>query len=112
MTWKIFLYGWAPPTCSSLIKPRMDTLVLDYPIITYIVVCMSNKKYNPEDYKDVDFCTVGNGPVRIQFARPANLTVGDFFYFSKKLFEIESELGLVKTLAEEADDAKAVAEAN
>lgn len=88
-----------------------DNNVLDYPIITYIVVCMSNKKYNPEDYKDVDFCTVGNGPVRIQFARPANLTVGDFFYFSKKLFEIESELGLNKTLAEEADDAKALAEA-
>jgi len=62
---------------------------------------MSNKKYNSADYKDVEFMTVGDGPVRIQFASPANLTVGDFWYFAGKLGAIESELGLIKTLAEE-----------
>jgi hypothetical protein len=36
---------------------------------------MNNKKYNPEDYKDVEFITLGDGPVRIQFAKPANLSV-------------------------------------
>jgi hypothetical protein len=68
---------------------------------------MNNKKYNPADFKDVDFITVGDGPVRIQFARPKNLTVGDYFYFSKKLFEMECELNLVKTLAEEDKEKKA-----
>jgi hypothetical protein len=46
---------------------------------------MNNKKYNPEDYKDVEFITLGDGPVRIQFAKPANLSVGDFWYFAGKL---------------------------
>jgi hypothetical protein len=68
---------------------------------------MSNKKYNPEDYKDVEFVTVGNGPVRIQFASPSNLTVGDFWFFAGKLGAIESELGLIKTLAEERQEKEA-----
>jgi hypothetical protein len=46
---------------------------------------MNNKKYNPEDYKDVEFITLGDGPVRIQFAKPANLSAGDFWYFAGKL---------------------------
>jgi hypothetical protein len=57
---------------------------------------MNNKKYNPEDYKDVEFITLGDGPVRIQFAKPANLSVGDFWYFAGKLAHMESELGLIK----------------
>jgi hypothetical protein len=40
---------------------------------------MNNKKYNPEDYKDVEFITLGDGPVRIQFAKPANLSVKQKF---------------------------------
>jgi hypothetical protein len=59
---------------------------------------MNNKKYNPEDYKDVEFITLGDGPVRIQFAKPANLSVGDFWYFAGKLAHMESELGLNKKL--------------
>ena len=62
---------------------------------------MNNKKYNPEDYKDVEFITLGDGPVRIQFAKPANLSAGDFWYFAGKLTQIESELGLNKKLSEQ-----------
>ena len=65
---------------------------------------MSNKKYNPDDYKDVEFATVGNGPVRIQFVMTPGLSVGDFWYFAGKLSAIESELGLIKTLAEEREE--------
>jgi hypothetical protein len=62
---------------------------------------MNNKKYNPKDYKDVEFITLGDGPVRIQFAKPANLSVGDFWYFAGKLAHMESELGLNKKLSEQ-----------
>ena len=62
---------------------------------------MNNKKYNPEDYKDVEFITLGDGPVRIQFAKPANLSVGDFWYFTGKLAHMESELVLNKKLSEQ-----------
>ena len=65
---------------------------------------MSNKKYNPEDFKDADFITVGDGPVRIQIVKAGNLNMGDIVFISKKLFEIESEMGLIKTLAEETAD--------
>ena len=62
---------------------------------------MTNKKYNPEDYKDAKFITVGDGPIRIQIVQAGNLNMGHLATVSKKLFEIESELGLIKTLAEE-----------
>ena len=62
---------------------------------------MTNKKYNPEDYKDAEFITIGDGPIRIQIVKTKNLNMGHMFTVSKKLFEIESELGLIKTLAEE-----------
>ena len=65
---------------------------------------MSNKKYNPEDFKDAEFITVGDGPVRVQIVKAKNLSMGDIVYISKKLFEIECELGLVKTMAEESAD--------
>ena len=65
---------------------------------------MSNKKYNPEDFKDAEFITLGDGPVRIQIVKSRNLNMGDIIFISKKLFQIESEMGLVKTLAEEAAD--------
>ena len=62
---------------------------------------MSNKKYNPEDYKDAEFLTVGDGPVRIQIVKAGNLNMGHMMLVIKKLFEMECELGLIKTLAEE-----------
>ena len=62
---------------------------------------MSNKKYNPEDYKDAEFITIGDGPIRVQIVKAGNLSIGHLATMSKKLFEIESELGLIKTLAEE-----------
>ena len=62
---------------------------------------MSNKKYNPKDYKDADFITIGDGPVRIQIVKAGNLNMGHIASVSKKLFEIECEMGLIKTLAEE-----------
>jgi len=62
---------------------------------------MSNKKYNPEDYKDAEFITVGDGPVRIQIVKAGNLNMGHMAFAIKKLSEMESELGLIKTLAEE-----------
>ena len=64
---------------------------------------MSNKKYNPEDYKDAEFFTVGQGPVRVQILKASNLNMGHMMFAIKKLFEMESELGLVKTLAEERE---------
>ena len=63
---------------------------------------MSNKKYNPEDYKDAEFITIGDGPIRIQIVKAGNLNMGHIVNMSKKLFEIESEMGLIKTLAEES----------
>jgi|TARA_R110000764_G_scaffold90885_1_gene173520 hypothetical protein len=62
---------------------------------------MSNKKYNPKDYKDAEFLTVGDGPVRIQIVKAGNLNMGHMMFVIKKLFEMECELGLIKTLAEE-----------
>jgi hypothetical protein len=62
---------------------------------------MNNKKYNPEDYKDVELITLGDGPVRIQFVKPVNLRVGDFWYFARMLAHMESELGLNKKLSEQ-----------
>ena len=62
---------------------------------------MNNKKYNPEDYKGVEFITIGNGPVRIQFAPCEALSAGNFLFFAEKLFTIESELGLNKKLSEQ-----------
>ena len=62
---------------------------------------MSNKKYNPEDYKDAEFFTVGQGPVRVQILKESHLNMGHMMVAIKKLFEMECELGLIKTLAEE-----------
>ena len=62
---------------------------------------MSNKKYNPKDYKDAEFLTVGDGPVRIQIVKTSNLNMAHIVKIMKKLFEIECEMGLIKTLAEE-----------
>ena len=65
---------------------------------------MNNKKYNPKDYKDAEFITIGDGPIRIQIVRAENLNMGHLATVSKKLFEIECEMGLIKTLAEEKAD--------
>ena len=65
---------------------------------------MKNKKYNPEDYKDAEFITIGDGPIRIQIVRAGNLNMGHMIQMCKKLFEIECEMGLIKTLAEESED--------
>ena len=62
---------------------------------------MTNKKYNPKDYKDAEFITLGDGPIRIQIVKAGNLNMGHIASVSKKLFEIECEMGLIKTLAEE-----------
>ena len=62
---------------------------------------MSNKKYNPEDYKNAEFITIGDGPIRVQIVKAGNLNLGHLATVSKKLFEIESEMGLIKTMAEE-----------
>jgi len=80
----------------------MDTMTIDYNRIILYSVIMSNKKYNPADYKDADFITIGDGPVRIQIVKAENLNMGHMVNMSKKLFEIESEMGLIKTLAEES----------
>ena len=56
---------------------------------------MSNKKYNPKDYKDAEFLTVGDGPVRIQIVKAGNLNMGHMMFVIKKLFEMECELGLI-----------------
>jgi hypothetical protein len=60
-----------------------------------------NKKYNEADYKNAEFITVGNGPVRIQIVKQSDLNLGLIWTVQKKLFELECELGLIKTLAEE-----------
>ena len=61
-----------------------------------------NKKYNETDYKDAEFITVGTGPVRIQIVKTSkNLNLGIIWTVQKKLFELECDLGLIKTLAEE-----------
>jgi len=67
---------------------------------------MLNKKYNPEDYKDSEFITIGDGPIRIQIVKAGNLNMGHIVSMSKKLFEIECEMGLVKTIAEESANNK------
>ena len=66
----------------------------------------SNKKYNPEDYKDAEFITIGDGPFRIQIARAHLRTMADYWFVMKHLCQINSEAGLTKTLAEEATDNK------
>ena len=63
---------------------------------------MSNKKYNPEDYKDAEFITIGDGPIRIQIVKAGNLNMGHMVQMCKFLGQIESEMGLIKTLAEES----------
>jgi hypothetical protein len=55
---------------------------------------MNNKKYNPEDYKDVEFITIGNGPVRIQFAPCEALSAGNFLFFAEKLFNYRIRIRL------------------
>ena len=67
---------------------------------------MSNKKYNPKDFKDAEFITIGDGPVRIQVVKAGNLNLGHMAHMFSKLFEIECEMGLIKTLAEEKIDNK------
>ena len=65
---------------------------------------MSNKKYNTEDYKDAEFITIGDGPIRIQIVKAGNLNMGHMVKMCKFLGQIESEMGLIKTLAEESED--------
>jgi hypothetical protein len=63
---------------------------------------MNNKKYNPEDYKDVEFITIGNGSGKNSISTPCEaLSAGNFLFFAEKLFTIESELGLNKKLSEQ-----------
>ena len=61
----------------------------------------SNKKYNPEDYKNAEFITIGDGPIRIQIIKAENLNAGHIATMVQKLSQIYSEMGLVKTIAEE-----------
>ena len=81
----------------------MDTMSIDYNrIILYSVIMSKNvKKYNPEDYKDAEFITIGDGPIRIQIVNAENLSAGHIATMVEKLFRIYSEMGLVKTIAEE-----------
>ena len=82
----------------------MDTLDIDlYRTILYSGI-MSNKKYNPADYKDADFITIGSGPIRIQVDRRHMKNMADYWFIAKALFKIESDAGLIKTLAEESAD--------
>ena len=60
-----------------------------------------NKKYNPEDYKNSEFITVGDGPIRIQVAQEHMRTMADYWFIAKHLSHVLSEAGLIKTLAEE-----------
>ena len=64
----------------------------------------SNKKYNPKDYKDAEFITLGDGPIRVQIDRRHMKNMADYWFFAKHLFTMESEAGLIKTLAEEKKD--------
>ena len=61
----------------------------------------SNKKYNPEDYKNAEFITIGDGPIRIQIVKAENLNARHIATMVQKLSQIYSEMGLVKTIAEE-----------
>ncbi len=81
----------------------MDTLVFDmYRIILYsVIMSQSVKKYNPDDYKNAEFITIGDGPIRIQIVNAENLSAGHIATMVKKLSQIYSEMGLVKTIAEE-----------
>ena len=81
----------------------MDTLVFDmYRIILYsVIMSQSVKKYNPDDYKNAEFITIGDGPIRIQIVNAENLSAGHIATMVEKLFRIYSEMGLVKTIAEE-----------
>ena len=73
-----------------------------YRIILYsVIMSKSNKKYNPEDYKDAEFITIGDGPIRIQVAKVYMKTMADYWFIAKHLSHINCEAGLVKTLAEE-----------
>ena len=65
------------------------------------IMSKSVKKYNPEDYKDAEFITIGDGPIRIQIVNAENLSAGHIATMVEKLFRIYSEMGLVKTIAEE-----------
>jgi hypothetical protein len=63
---------------------------------------MNIKNRTQKTTKIVEFITLGDGPVRIQFTKPTNLRpVGDFWYFAGKLAHMESELGLNKKLSEQ-----------
>tara|TARA_R100000353_G_C6344965_1_gene151517 strand:+ start:250 stop:468 length:219 start_codon:yes stop_codon:yes gene_type:complete len=64
----------------------------------------SNKKYNPKDYKDAEFITLGDGPIRVQIDRRHMRNMADYWFFAKHLFTMESEAGLIKTLAEEKEN--------
>ena len=79
-------------------------MALDYYRIILYSGIMSNKKYNPADYKDADFITIGSGPIRIQVDRRHMKNMADYWFFAKALFKIESDAGLIKTLAEESAD--------
>jgi len=61
---------------------------------------------NVNKYKDAEFITVGDGPIRIQIVKAANLNMGHLIYVMKKLFEIECETNIIKTLAEEKSTSK------
>ena len=61
----------------------------------------SNKKYNPEDYKNAEFITIGDGPISIQIVKAENLNARHIATMVQKLSQIYSEMGLVKTIAEE-----------
>jgi len=74
------------------------------PQLSYIILLMSNKKYNPKDYKDAEFITIGDGPIRVQVDKRHMRNMADYWFFAKHLFTMESDAGLIKTLAEESAD--------
>jgi len=44
-----------------------------------------------DKYKDVEWMTIGDGPVRIQVAKIKGLNMGTMFYLSQKLSEITQD---------------------
>ena len=50
---------------------------------------MTNKKYNPKDYKDAEFITLGDGPIRIQIVKAGNLMKPHYKYVAAVVPVIE-----------------------
>ena len=86
-------------THEELTKTKLTVTCKDW-----IDAVIEHNKVFKNYYEVESYCIIGDGPVRIQIVKAGNLNMGDIVFISKKLFEIESEMGLIKTLAEEAAD--------